>query len=123
MFLVPVCMFRDPFCLDPNKLVLCEVLKYNRKPAGEHPHLPRVTPLLFRVSPALDRRPCGATERSAPGPEIQALVAVAVCRSLVNGTGRGEEQRDTSPGLPSLMPGLWLLFSLVGGCRKGRRRC
>ncbi|KAM4889750.1 glutamine synthetase isoform 1-T1 [Sylvia borin] len=33
MFLVPVCMFRDPFCLDPNKLVLCEVLKYNRKPA------------------------------------------------------------------------------------------
>lgn len=35
MFLVPVCMFRDPFCLDPNKLVLCEVLKYNRKPAGE----------------------------------------------------------------------------------------
>lgn len=36
MFLVPVCMFRDPFCLDPNKLVLCEVLKYNRKPAGEH---------------------------------------------------------------------------------------
>lgn len=36
MFLVPVRMFRDPFCLDPNKLVLCEVLKYNRKPAGEH---------------------------------------------------------------------------------------
>lgn len=35
MFLVPVRMFRDPFCLDPNKLVLCEVLKYNRKPAGE----------------------------------------------------------------------------------------
>nr|XP_009500499.1 PREDICTED: glutamine synthetase-like [Phalacrocorax carbo] len=33
MFLVPVRMFRDPFCLDPNKLVLCEVLKYNRKPA------------------------------------------------------------------------------------------
>nr|XP_006137221.1 glutamine synthetase-like [Pelodiscus sinensis] len=33
MFLVPVSMFRDPFCLDPNKLVLCEVLKYNRKPA------------------------------------------------------------------------------------------
>lgn len=51
MFLVPVCMFRDPFCLDPNKLVLCEVLKYNRKPAGEHPQLLRVTPLLFRVSP------------------------------------------------------------------------
>lgn len=34
MYLIPVCMFRDPFILDPNKLVLCEVLKYNRKPAG-----------------------------------------------------------------------------------------
>lgn len=34
MYLVPVCMFRDPFTLDPNKLVLCEVLKYNRLPAG-----------------------------------------------------------------------------------------
>ncbi|XP_042334650.1 glutamine synthetase-like [Sceloporus undulatus] len=33
MFLVPVRLFRDPFCLDPNKLVLCEVLKYNRKRA------------------------------------------------------------------------------------------
>lgn len=34
MYLVPVCMFRDPFTLDPNKLVLCEVYKYNRLPAG-----------------------------------------------------------------------------------------
>lgn len=34
MYLVPVRMFRDPFTLDPNKLVLCEVLKYNRLPAG-----------------------------------------------------------------------------------------
>ncbi|XP_078498150.1 glutamine synthetase-like [Lissotriton helveticus] len=33
MYLIPVQMFRDPFCLDPNKLVMCEVLKYNRKPA------------------------------------------------------------------------------------------
>ncbi|KAM6975465.1 glutamine synthetase-like isoform 2-T2 [Tautogolabrus adspersus] len=33
MYLVPVCMFRDPFTLDPNKLVFCEVLKYNRLPA------------------------------------------------------------------------------------------
>ncbi|KAG8141742.1 putative Glutamine synthetase protein [Naja naja] len=36
MFLIPVKMFRDPFCLDPNKLVLCEVLKYNRTPAGPY---------------------------------------------------------------------------------------
>lgn len=34
MYLVPVSMFRDPFTLGPNKLVLCEVLKYNRLPAG-----------------------------------------------------------------------------------------
>ncbi|XP_010794853.1 glutamine synthetase-like [Notothenia coriiceps] len=33
MYLVPVRMFRDPFNQDPNKLVLCEVLKYNRLPA------------------------------------------------------------------------------------------
>ncbi|TNN41870.1 Glutamine synthetase [Liparis tanakae] len=33
MYLSPVRMFRDPFSLDPNKLVLCEVLKYNRIPA------------------------------------------------------------------------------------------
>ncbi|XP_030623820.1 glutamine synthetase-like [Chanos chanos] len=36
MFLIPVCMFRDPFTLDPNKLVLCEVLKYNRQPANSN---------------------------------------------------------------------------------------
>lgn len=34
MYLIPISMFRDPFSLDPNKLVLCEVLKYNRLPAG-----------------------------------------------------------------------------------------
>ncbi|XP_005880282.1 PREDICTED: glutamine synthetase [Myotis brandtii] len=33
MYLVPATMFRDPFRKDPNKLVFCEVLKYNRKPA------------------------------------------------------------------------------------------
>lgn len=39
MFLVPVRMFRDPFTLDPNKLVLCEVLKYDHKPAGMKHHI------------------------------------------------------------------------------------
>lgn len=34
MYLIPAAMFRDPFRKDPNKLVLCEVLKYNGKPAG-----------------------------------------------------------------------------------------
>ncbi|XP_072517687.1 glutamine synthetase-like [Salminus brasiliensis] len=39
MFLIPVHMFRDPFILDPNKLVLCEVLKYDRQPADtNHRH-------------------------------------------------------------------------------------
>nr|XP_057906192.1 glutamine synthetase-like [Doryrhamphus excisus] len=33
MYLIPVRMFRDPFTCDPNKLVLCEVLRYNRLPA------------------------------------------------------------------------------------------
>ncbi|MEJ1270184.1 hypothetical protein NN561_001005 [Cricetulus griseus] len=33
MYLSPVAMFRDPFRRDPNKLVFCEVFKYNRKPA------------------------------------------------------------------------------------------
>lgn len=34
MYLIPAAMFRDPFRRDPNKLVLCEVLKYNGKAAG-----------------------------------------------------------------------------------------
>ncbi|XP_073680665.1 glutamine synthetase-like isoform X1 [Garra rufa] len=33
MLLIPVCMFKDPFLLHPNKLVLCEVLKHTREPA------------------------------------------------------------------------------------------
>lgn len=35
MYLIPAAMFRDPFRKDPNKLVVCEVLKYNRKPTGK----------------------------------------------------------------------------------------
>ena len=31
MYLVPPAMFWDPFCKDPNKLVFCEVFKYNPK--------------------------------------------------------------------------------------------
>ncbi|KAB0346227.1 hypothetical protein FD754_011084 [Muntiacus muntjak] len=32
-YLVPAAMFLDPFRKDPNKLVFCEVFKYNQKPA------------------------------------------------------------------------------------------
>ncbi|XP_025114076.1 glutamine synthetase-like isoform X1 [Pomacea canaliculata] len=33
MYLYPVALFRDPFRRGKNKLVLCEVYKYNKKPA------------------------------------------------------------------------------------------
>lgn len=91
MFLVPVCMFRDPFCLDPNKLVLCEVLKYNRKPAGEHPGLPTVTPYylgcrLPQGPLARDRWPWGAAERRALGPRLRNpsrdCLQEVICRNL-----------------------------------------
>ena len=36
MYLVPVALFKDPFRLGLNKLVLCEVLKYNKVPAGNN---------------------------------------------------------------------------------------
>ena len=35
MYLHPVAIFCDPFRGGKNKLVLCEVFKYNKKPAGE----------------------------------------------------------------------------------------
>ncbi|KAJ0057771.1 hypothetical protein NL108_017682, partial [Boleophthalmus pectinirostris] len=48
MYLIPVAMFRDPFTLDPNKLVLCEVLKYNRLPA-ETNHRARCRKIMEQV--------------------------------------------------------------------------
>lgn len=50
MFLIPAAMFRDPFRKDPNKLVLCEVLKYNRKPAGTRM---RTNPKMSKLFPRL----------------------------------------------------------------------
>ena len=35
VYLYPVAMYRDPFRLGNNKLVLCETYKHNRKPAGK----------------------------------------------------------------------------------------
>uniref|UniRef100_UPI00358F127D glutamine synthetase-like n=1 Tax=Myxine glutinosa TaxID=7769 RepID=UPI00358F127D len=36
MYLIPAAMFRDPFRLDPNKIVLCEVLDYSREPDAKN---------------------------------------------------------------------------------------
>lgn len=34
MYLHPVALYSDPFRMGKNKLVMCEVFKYNGKPAG-----------------------------------------------------------------------------------------
>jgi hypothetical protein len=35
IYLKPVAIFKDPFMLDRNKLVMCETYKYNREPTGK----------------------------------------------------------------------------------------
>jgi glutamine synthetase len=35
MYLIPVALFKDPFRLGANKIVMCEVQKYNKVPAGQ----------------------------------------------------------------------------------------
>ena len=37
MYLHPVAIYNDPFRLGKNKLVMCEVFKYNGRPAGTDP--------------------------------------------------------------------------------------
>ncbi|XP_070812705.1 glutamine synthetase-like isoform X1 [Pituophis catenifer annectens] len=82
MFLIPVKMFRDPFSLDPNKLVMCEVLKYNRKPAETNYRYTckQVMELVKDSQPwfgmeqeytllGMDGRPYGWPENGFPGPQ------------------------------------------------------
>lgn len=35
LYLQPKAMFKDPFRLGDNKIVLCDIYKYNRKPEGK----------------------------------------------------------------------------------------
>ncbi|XP_070614299.1 glutamine synthetase-like [Erythrolamprus reginae] len=82
MYLIPVKMFRDPFSLDPNKLVLCEVLKYNRKPAETNLRYTckQVMDLVKDCQPwfgmeqeytllGIDGRPYAWPENGYPGPQ------------------------------------------------------
>nr|BAK96222.1 glutamine synthetase type 2 [Callorhinchus milii] len=82
MYLVPVSMFRDPFCRDPNKLVLCEVLKYNRKPAetnlrhtcNQAMDQARQSRPWFGLEQeytlfGIDKRPYGWPQNGFPGPQ------------------------------------------------------
>lgn len=82
MYLVPVALFRDPFTLDPNKLVLCEVLKYNRLPA-ETNHRHSCKKVMEEVKErciwfgmeqeytllGMDRHPFGWPKNGYPGPQ------------------------------------------------------
>lgn len=69
MFLIPAAMFRDPFRKDPNKLVLCEVLKYNRKPAGKRM---RTNPRAVAVAaaPRLKLIPAIVPDRDQSAPHL-----------------------------------------------------
>ncbi|CAJ1070804.1 glutamine synthetase-like [Xyrichtys novacula] len=85
MYLIPVCMFRDPFTLDPNKLVLCEVLKYNRLPA-ETNHRASCVKLMEQVKEhgiwfgmeqeytllGIDGHPFSWPQNGYPGPQVGA---------------------------------------------------
>ncbi|KAM3600008.1 uncharacterized protein V6R79_015679 [Siganus canaliculatus] len=82
MYLIPVSMFRDPFTLDPNKLVLCEVLKCNRFPIETNQRA-SCSQVMEKVKEhciwfcmeqeytllGMDRHPFGWPQNGFPGPQ------------------------------------------------------
>lgn len=127
MFLVPIRMFRDPFCLDPNKLVLCEVLKYNRKPAGEHTLAPEGHPSGWRAaSPqgSACSEPLALGSAWPQAPKFRQRRWVLLAGACCGGAGRGGEQPDVE--LAALAKGVTQDVSLgtpspqgCGGCHGG----
>ncbi|KAG8436807.1 hypothetical protein GDO86_007769 [Hymenochirus boettgeri] len=86
MYLIPVAMFRDPFRKDPNKLVLCEVLKYNRKTAETNLRhtCKQIMDMVSNEQPwfgmeqeytllGMDGHPFGWPSNGFPGPQEEAI--------------------------------------------------
>ena len=51
MFIVPCAMFKDPFRRGKNKLILCEVYKYDMRPAGKSVHRYVFCMVFFTLKP------------------------------------------------------------------------
>lgn len=80
MYLRPAAMFRDPFRKDPNKLVLCEVFKYNRQSAGEWTFSLLLVELVFlgrgrgHLSKCRSCPSCCAWHKNIPALKVKVLV-------------------------------------------------